>query len=137
MNSKTRQVLALLADDLTDHILERCAQQPRSEAELVKSSSSGRRTVSDRALLLEAHGLLVRELRRDGAVGRPGKRWEPGAQREVAALERTADAFVLALRQAQVDDQQAAIDARRAEDVQLSEPESPAAADASDGQALR
>jgi predicted ArsR family transcriptional regulator len=124
------------ADDLNDHILARCALQPRSEAELTKSSGAARRTVAGRVEQLEARGLLVRRTNRAGTVGRPLITWEPLAAQEVGAFERASDAFVLELLEAQVEDQRAAIDARRAQDVQLTQPGTPNQYDASSGDSL-
>jgi predicted ArsR family transcriptional regulator len=123
MTAKTRQVLTLLAADLTGHILERCVHEPRSERDLVSSSRAARSTVAHRIEMLELLGLLARQTPHDGAVGRPNTRWEPAAKQILAEFERAADAFVLALLEAQVEDQEAAIRARRAHDVQLSTPE--------------
>lgn len=120
MNLRTRQVLALLTEDLSAHILEQCAQQPRSKDDLVRSSGSARQTIDAKLQLLEAHGLLAREINRDVARGRPPTRWQPLLESDLAAFERAADAFVLALIQAQLDSQQDGIDARRARDMQLS-----------------
>jgi predicted ArsR family transcriptional regulator len=120
MNLKTRQVLALLSDDLAAHILEQCARKPRSQDDLVKSSGSARKTIDHKLELLEAYGLLAREINRDVVRGRPPTRWQPLLETDLAAFERTADAFVLALLQAQLDDHQDGIDARRVRDLQLS-----------------
>lgn len=125
MNLKTRQVLALLTEDLAVHILEQCAQQPRSKDELVTSSGSALKTIDTKLRLLEAHGLLAREINHDATAGRPPSRWQPLLDRDLAAFERAADAFVLALIQAQLDEHQDGIDARRARDMQLSTPETP------------
>src|SRR5436190_17958158 len=102
---RTRQVLAVLADELNDHILEQCAQQPRSEPELVISAESTRNTVHTRLETLQAHGLLVGVLQRDGSRGRPVRRFMPLSAQDVDAFERAADAFVLALVDALGEDQ--------------------------------
>lgn len=134
MNLKTRQVLALLTEDLAAHILEQCARQPRSKGDLVTSSGSALKTVDTKLRLLEAHGLLAREINHDATAGRPPTRWQPLLDRDLAAFERAADAFVLALIQAQLDDQQDAIDERRARDMQLSTPDASERDDASSTQ---
>ena len=131
MTPETRQVLAVLTDDLAAHILRRCGQRPRSRDELVKSSSAGRATVETKLKLLVSHGLLERELDRDAERGRPPARWQRLRQHDVAAFERTADAFVHALLHGRADDQKAAIAARRAEDMQLSASDAPDRDDAS------
>ena len=97
----------------------------------MKSSSAGRATVETKLKLLESHGLLQREPDRDAERGRPPARWQRLRQHDVAAFERTADAFVLALLQGRADDQKAAIAARRAEDMQLSASDAPDRNDAS------
>jgi len=124
-------VLALLTDDVAAHILRRCGQQPRSRDELVKSSSASRPTVETKLRLLESHGLLERELDRDAEQGRPPAKWQRLRHDDVAAFERAADAFVLALLQGRVDDQKAAIAVRRAEDMQFSASDAPDRDDAS------
>jgi predicted ArsR family transcriptional regulator len=123
MNLKTRQVLALLTEDLAAHILEQCAQQPCSKDDLVTSSGSARKTIDTKLRLLEAHGLLAREINHDATAGRPPTRWQPRLDRDLTAFERAADAFVLALIQAQLDEHRDGIDARRARDMQLSTPD--------------
>jgi predicted ArsR family transcriptional regulator len=123
MTSRTRQVLTLIADDLTGHILERCTHQPCSERDLVSSSRAARATVAHRVEMLEMLGLLVRQTPRNGLTGRPNTRWLSAAKQILAEFERAADAFVLALLQGQVQDQEAAIRTRRTHDVQLSTPE--------------
>jgi predicted ArsR family transcriptional regulator len=125
MLPRTRQVLAVLADELNDHILEQCAQQPRSEPELVISADSTRNTVHTRLQTLQAHGLLVGDLQRDGSPGRAVRRFMPLSACDVDAFERAADAFVLALVDALGEDQRAAISERRKRDLQLSGREPP------------
>ena len=124
-------MLALLTDDVAADILRRCGQQPRSRDELVKSSSASRPTVETKLGLLESHGLLERELDRAAEQGRPPARWRRLRHDDVAAFERAADAFVLALLQSRVDDQKAAIAVRRAEDMRLSASDAPDRDDAS------
>lgn len=123
MNLTTRQVLALLTEDLAAHILEQCAQQPCSKHDLVTSSGAALKTIDTKLRLLEAHGLLTREINHDATAGRPPTRWQPRLDRDLAAFERAADAFVLALIQAQLDEHQHGIDSRRARDMQLSTPD--------------
>jgi predicted ArsR family transcriptional regulator len=119
MHAKTRLVLALLADDLTDRILVECRAGPRTEAELVSSTGAARNTVASRIAVLEARALLDRVVSRDGTKGRPVVRWTPASEEALATFEGTADAFVLALLDAQVEEQRAAIDARRGRDLRL------------------
>jgi predicted ArsR family transcriptional regulator len=123
MTARTRLALTLLADELTGHVLEHCAHESRSERDLVSSSRAARATVAQRIELLEMLGLLVRQTPHAGSMGRPTTRWLSARKGIVAEFERAADAFVLALLEAQVEDQEAAIRSRRAHDMQLSTPD--------------
>lgn len=118
-------MLAVLADELNDHILEQCAHRPRSEPELVISTESTRNTVHTRLETLQAYGLLVGVLQRGGSRGRPVRRFTPLCAHDVDTFERAADAFVLALVDALCEDQRAAISERRKRDLQLSDQEAP------------
>jgi predicted ArsR family transcriptional regulator len=110
MHHRTRQFLGLLAEDLANEILESCRAAPRSELELVKLTGISRATVSAKVAVLEARGFLERRTERTGAAGRPATRWVGRATKELDALAKAADTFVLNVLEGMASDHRAEMD---------------------------
>ena len=100
--------MTILGEDLVDEILSACRAGPRSEQELIKLTGASRPTVAAKIVLLDAHGLLGRALKRTGGTGRPPIRWTARATDAVDDLEKAADAFVLELLEGQAAEFRAA-----------------------------
>src|SRR4051794_25519027 len=94
MLTRTRQVLALIADELNSALLEACAGRTCTEADLRELTGASHTTLASRLHLLEARGLLRRtEVR--GPRGRPAAAWTALVAEELAQLAQVADQFVL------------------------------------------
>jgi predicted ArsR family transcriptional regulator len=99
MNLRTRKLLGLLAEDLTDAVLLRCRDCEASELELREASGASHATLASRLDLLEAHGLVRRRVG-DSAGGRRPSLWDVANDDVVQRFIGAADAFALELLQA-------------------------------------
>lgn len=100
MERQTRQLLRILADDLTDDLLGRLAEGAVTETELQAQVAASRQTVARRLQELESHGIAVSEGHRTAGRGRPTRTWRLAGP-EVADFRRSADEFVLRLLEGQ------------------------------------
>ena len=122
MLTPTRQLVALLASDLTQELLAACRDGERSEAELRASTGTSHATLTARLQLMQALGLL--ECRRGSAPrGRHPQVWAVTNDDVVRRFCAHADAFVLELRQALTAEAADAIRDRARQDLStLDEP---------------
>lgn len=114
MHSQTRKLLAFLADEETDGILEELRNGPRTAKELGELLPKGRRTASRRLEELVDLELVDSELSppvpgKRGARPRLFRVGEP----EVFRFCDGADAFALALAEAKAKRLQAHVESRR------------------------
>lgn len=105
MHSRTRNLLALLADEDTDSILEQLRDGPLTEVELVGRLSTDKRSAGRRLKRLVELELVSAE--NSGATpGRSGprpRRYRVSEPDEVFRFCDTADSFALGLAEAQTD----------------------------------
>jgi predicted ArsR family transcriptional regulator len=111
MEAQTRQLLRLLADDLTDALLTELAEGERLETELQRRTPSSRQTLTRRLEELETWGIIVSRTRSTPGRGRPTREWRL-ADIEVAHFGGAADRFLLNLMEQRADRHREAI-ARR------------------------
>jgi predicted ArsR family transcriptional regulator len=111
-------VLAVLGDDLNVQLVEACAHESRTQAELRDLTGASHATLTTRLQILEARGLLRREQAR-GPRGRPATAWRGIAREQLTRFSKVADQFVLNLLQAQVQDQAESMDERARSNVRL------------------
>jgi predicted ArsR family transcriptional regulator len=96
MERQTRQLLGVLADDLTDELLIELSKGERLETELQQRCASSRQTISRRLTELELWGVVASEDRQTPGRGRPTRAWRL-ASPEVASFLREADEVLLRL----------------------------------------
>jgi predicted ArsR family transcriptional regulator len=96
MERQTRQLLEVLADELTDRLLGELSSGEVLETELQRRLSSSRQTIGRRLAELELWGVLLGEDRQTPGRGRPTRAWRL-ASPEVAAFLREADGLLLRL----------------------------------------
>jgi predicted ArsR family transcriptional regulator len=96
MEPQTRQLLRLLADDLTDRLVDRLAASPALETELQRSMGGSRQTIARRLEELRGWGIVASEDRQTPGKGRPTRSWSL-ADREAALFCAAADEFLLRL----------------------------------------
>ena len=96
MERQTRQLLEVLADELTDSLLGELSGGEVLETELQRRCSSSRQTISRRLAELELWGVVVAEDRQTPGRGRPTRAWRL-ASPAVPAFLREADVLLLSL----------------------------------------
>jgi predicted ArsR family transcriptional regulator len=114
MERQTRQLLEVLADDLTDELLVELSRGQKLETELQRRCPSSRQTIGRRLNELELWGVVAGEDRRTPGRGRPTRAWRlagPG----VASFLREADELLLRLLEARAQRHREAIGPRVAE----------------------
>jgi predicted ArsR family transcriptional regulator len=108
MLDRTAQLLSLLADQLTQLLLDACRDSAKTEPELREATGASHATLTARLVLLEAHGLVTKSRRAACGRGRRPNTWEPANHAVVRQFEAVADAFALETLQAmgkELDDQ--------------------------------
>jgi predicted ArsR family transcriptional regulator len=97
MNHQTRQLMRLLADEVTDRILQALREGSANAPALVRATGASPKTVAQTVELLAAHGVLEPEQAKAGAAGRPSRLWHLSDDRRLAAFEVSCDEFKGAL----------------------------------------
>jgi predicted ArsR family transcriptional regulator len=96
MEDQTRQLLRLLADELTDRLVSELANGPVLETALQRDIPGSRQTIGRRLKDLEAWGIVLSDERSTPGKGRPTRIWwlaDDGILRFVIS----ADEFLLGL----------------------------------------
>jgi predicted ArsR family transcriptional regulator len=96
MESQTRYLLRVLADDLTDRLVTQLAVSPALETDLRKDMPGSRQTIARRLEELEGWGIALSEDRSTPGKGRPTRLWSL-ADEEIASFGIAADEFLLGL----------------------------------------
>jgi predicted ArsR family transcriptional regulator len=108
MERQTRQLLEILADDLTDDLIAELARGQMLETELQRRASASRQTISRRLAELELWGVVAGEDCQTPGRGRPTRAWRlMGA--EVMAFLNEADELLLRLLEGRARRHRAAI----------------------------
>jgi predicted ArsR family transcriptional regulator len=102
MNYQTRQILRLLADDVTGRLIDALREGPATAPELVAATGASQKTIAQTLELLAALGLLEPEQAEAGRAGRPAKRWRLSNDRQLRAFERSCETFRAKLLKAQL-----------------------------------
>lgn len=92
MKPRTRQLLDLLGDPLTDAVLGRCAAGPQTVAQLRHSTGGSATVLKERLRLLSAYGLVTEGPLIQGD-GRPAASWVATGVDELRRFEAQADRF--------------------------------------------
>lgn len=96
MERQTRQLLAILADDLTDELVTELMKGKALETELQQLVAASRQTIARRLSELELWGVVVSENCRTPGRGRPTRAWRL-ASTEIASFLSRADEAMLRL----------------------------------------
>jgi predicted ArsR family transcriptional regulator len=96
MERQTRQLLGILADDLTDRLVEALAPGEMLETDLQHQLPSSRQTISRRLEELELWGVVSGEDRPTPGRGRPTRAWRLTGT-AVLAFRRDAEELLLRL----------------------------------------
>jgi predicted ArsR family transcriptional regulator len=96
MERQTRQLIRLLADDLTDWLVDRLVMGPALETDLQQGMNASRQTIARRLEELEGWGIAVSEDRQTPGKGRPTRLWSL-ADDQIAVFGGEADKFFLGL----------------------------------------
>jgi transcription initiation factor IIE alpha subunit len=75
MDTRTRQLLGLLADDAVDRLIAELAMAASTELALRRALGVSHAALQTRLNLLHALGVLDYETQRTDAPGRPGRIW--------------------------------------------------------------
>jgi predicted ArsR family transcriptional regulator len=103
MKPLTRQLVALLADDVTGRLITALRDQPRTAPQLEKETGASQKTVAHILELLLAHGVVDSEQAASGTPGRPSRVWRLAAENELVAFDRACDEFKALLLRKQLD----------------------------------
>ena len=96
MERQTRQLLGILADDLTGGLIAALSAGEALETQLQRRMSASRQTISRRLAELELWGVVASEDRQTPGRGRPTRAWRL-ASVEVTAFLGDADELLLRL----------------------------------------
>src|SRR5580704_5301417 len=108
MERQTRQLLGILADDLTDGLITALSRRETLQTELQQFMSSSRQTIGRRLEELELWGVVAGEDRRTPGRGRPTRAWRLTSV-EVTAFLGEADELLLRLLEARAERHREAI----------------------------
>jgi predicted ArsR family transcriptional regulator len=115
MEPQTRQLLSVLADDLTDRLVSRLAAGPALETELQAELPESRQTIGRRLEEMEMQGIAVSDTRPTSGKGRPTRSWAL-ADPEIASFGNAADEFLLGLLERRAERHRQAIRSREGAD---------------------
>ena len=96
MERQTRQLLEVLADEMTGCLLAELSNGEVLETALQRRLAGSRQTISRRLSELELWGIVVGEDRQTPGRGRPTRAWRQ-ASADVAAFLAAADELLLVL----------------------------------------
>jgi predicted ArsR family transcriptional regulator len=102
MNYQTRQILRLLADDVTGRMIDALRESPATIPELVSATGASQKTVAQTVELLAALGLLDPEPPAAPRTGRPARRWRLSNDRQLRGFERACEQLRAQLLKAQL-----------------------------------
>jgi predicted ArsR family transcriptional regulator len=94
LKPQTRELVQLLADDVTGRMIVALRTGPHTAPQLEQLAGSSQKTVARALELLQIHGLIEstpQEAKVTG--GRPSRVWQLVAEDELATFERACDAF--------------------------------------------
>lgn len=113
MERQTRQLLGVLADDLTDELLIELSRGEQLETELQQRCPRSRQTISRRLTELELWGVVAGEDRQTPGRGRPTRVWRL-ASPDIVPFLREADEVLMRLLEARARRHREAIRPRAA-----------------------
>jgi predicted transcriptional regulator len=108
MNSQTRPLVALLADESTGLLIATLRAQPSTAPEIKSAIGASQQTIAHALELLEAHGLVSSMPEKPARTGRPSRVWSLCAEEDLLAFEGACDQLKAALLRRQLaeyDDQ--------------------------------
>jgi predicted ArsR family transcriptional regulator len=103
MKSPTRQLVSLLADDVTGRLIGALRERPGTAPQLERETGAAQKTIVQTLELLHAHGIVAWQQSNSGQRGRPSKIWALAADERLSAFERSCDEFKAHLLRMQLD----------------------------------
>ena len=103
MKPQTRQLVSLLADDVTGRLINGLRKKPSTAPELEREAGAAQKTVAHTLELLHAHGIVEWQQPKQGQPGRPSKIWRLMADERLMDFERVCDEFKSQLLRTQLD----------------------------------
>lgn len=97
MNHQTRQLVALLADDVPARLIEALQRGALPVPQLVRQTGASERTITQTLELLLAHGIVEWEAAHRSGRGRPSRAWRIAATEDISAFERACEELRRAL----------------------------------------
>jgi predicted ArsR family transcriptional regulator len=97
MNSQTRPLVELLADESTALLIATLRARPSTAPEIKSAIGASQQTIAHALELLEAHGLVSSKPDKPARIGRPSRVWSLCAEEDLLAFERACDQLKAAL----------------------------------------
>lgn len=98
LKPQTRELVALLADDVTGRMIVALRGAPHTAPQLEEVTGSSQKTVARAVELLHIHGLIEPTPQESKATGgRPSRVWKLVVEDELATFEHACDAFKASL----------------------------------------
>ena len=97
MNSQTRPLVELLADESTGLLIATLRARPSTAPEIKSAIGASQQTIAHALELLEAHGLVSSKPEKPAGTGRPSRVWSLCAEEDLLAFERACDQLKAAL----------------------------------------
>jgi predicted ArsR family transcriptional regulator len=102
MNSQTRPLVELLADESTALLIATLRARPSTAPEIKSAIGASQQTIAHALELLEAHGLVSSKPEKPARIGRPSRVWSLCAEEDLLAFERACDQLKAALLRTQL-----------------------------------
>jgi predicted ArsR family transcriptional regulator len=103
LKSQTRQLVQLLAEDVTGRMITALRTGPQTAPQLEKLAGSSQKTVAGVLELLQAHGIVDWAPQESTAAGRPSRLWRLAADDELKNFEGACDDFKARLLRRELD----------------------------------
>lgn len=97
MNSQTRTLIQLLADESTGLLIATLRARPSTAPAIKSAIGASQQTIAQALELLEAHGVVRSELYKPAGTGRPSRLWSLCAEEDLLDFERACDQLKAAL----------------------------------------
>src|ERR1700704_3420616 len=97
MNSQTRPLIELLADEATGQLIAALRARPSTAPEIKSAIGASQQTIAHALELLEAHGLVSSKSQKPAKTGRPSRMWSLCAEEDLVAFEQACDQLKAAL----------------------------------------
>jgi len=97
MNSQTRPLIELLADESTALLIATLRVRPSTAPQIKSAMGASQQTIAHALELLEAQGLVSSEPEKPARTGRPSRVWSLCAEEDLLSFEGACDQLKAAL----------------------------------------